>query len=577
MTFLAHPELRVDADTAVMLDASKASRISMGVEQQGAHGGTRGIFQSIEPPGLQGAVGTMREAEPLFEELYAGSVPGASSDAYKFTNWLHAEEPEVELIAEAPERFRTEARWIGDSRPDLSGRVAVVSGGSGTPEELAKVDARGKLVVVAATSDFSYDFVVSRARNVADAGGKLVYFAITAPGAAFAGSPPASRRTKTASEIVPPVLAASGPTAQRFLALAKADRASATFNSKAVTRYRYEVVATESGAIPQVLHYHPKNAELAAVRTRYFAATAEQRVVDAQLQRGRLTFFPLTPSRVSPPSERTEYFSPGHWTLSNTGRDDAVYDHLVAWPRELRAGQRYDMEWNKPVHTPALQGTYFDGFNERPWAWQRYGTMNANIPLLADAAGNVRSVGQSEADKGRVRLWSDGEQVADQETAGWFDISLPTTDRASYRLLLENTRTAPSWPLAGRVSAEWTFASGPTEYEETVPLPLLTVGLDPKLDLRATAPGGKAFSFPATVARQTGTGTPTVTSFTVDVSYDDGASWQPATADRSRYEVDGRRATPGRRFRLAPRQGCRLRREHRRADRDPGLPALTRP
>jgi hypothetical protein len=130
-----------------------------------------------------------------------------------------------------------------------------------------------------------------------------------------------------------------------------------------------------------------------------------------------------------------------------------------------------------------------------------------------------------------MQLYRDGKLVGSTDTAGFGTFPVPA-DRAAYKLTATNRRTAPWWPLAISTSAEWTFSSAAPAGAPTA-LPLLFVGFDPAVDLRGRAPGGRAFTFPVNVGRQVGSGTPTVRSLAVQVSYDDGASWRPAGVSRS--------------------------------------------
>ena len=59
---------------------------------------------------------------------------------------------------------------------------------------------------------------------------------------------------------------------------------------------------------------------------------------------------------------------------------------------------------------------------------------------------------------------------------------------------------------------------------------MLTTRFTPAVDLHNRAPGHRPFTFPAHVARQDGPAR--ITSLSVDVSYDDGATWQPAHVRR---------------------------------------------
>lgn len=59
-------------------------------------------------------------------------------------------------------------------------------------------------------------------------------------------------------------------------------------------------------------------------------------------------------------------------------------------------------------------------------------------------------------------------------------------------------------------------------------LPLLAIGFDPKLDELNYASAGKRFTFPVIVDRQAGTAGPRIALTTVEVSFDDGTTWQRA-------------------------------------------------
>jgi hypothetical protein len=107
--------------------------------------------------------------------------------------------------------------------------------------------------------------------------------------------------------------------------------------------------------------------------------------------------------------------------------------------------------------------------------------------------------------------------------------NIPVPDQAArYQLVADAHRTSDDWPLWTTVSSAWTFRS--SSADEGKALPLLTARFDPDVNLYNRAPGGKKFSFPAYVERQGGGAR--ITAFTVDVSYNDGQSRQPATVRR---------------------------------------------
>jgi hypothetical protein len=90
------------------------------------------------------------------------------------------------------------------------------------------------------------------------------------------------------------------------------------------------------------------------------------------------------------------------------------------------------------------------------------------------------------------------------------------------------SRDAPS-TVSTQVAASWTFRSG---HGNTV-LPLSAVRLLPELDDTNTAPANRPLTVSFVIERQAGADTGAVSSVKIDVSYDDGATWHPATVQRS--------------------------------------------
>jgi hypothetical protein len=235
------------------------------------------------------------------------------------------------------------------------------------------------------------------------------------------------------------------------------------------------------------------------------------------------------PEAVTVPSERVEYFTPGRWTLSSLNLDQFA-DFLQSEPQDLRKGSTTDLAWNKAAYGPAFTGEALDELDVHPWAWRLGSLIDITVPLFGDSAGHPRLPTTEEGtDTGKSSLYQDGKLLGTVNVPGRGIFPAPNDEHA-YRFTTTVTRNAPWWPLATTVKGTWTFKSA--VWGEPA-LPLLTVGLDPAVDLRNTAPGGGSFSFPATVRRQAGSGEDAaITSLAVKVSYDDGATWKAATVTR---------------------------------------------
>jgi hypothetical protein len=151
----------------------------------------------------------------------------------------------------------------------------------------------------------------------------------------------------------------------------------------------------------------------------------------------------------------------------------------------------------------------FDPAEPAPWADRRGDVLGFRIPL-----------GHSATQPGRTVLYRDGRKVGESPAAGRGNFVVPP-GAATYRLHAEAGRST-------RISADWTFASSTVTGTYPAQLPLLAVRFAPKLDGHHRAPAGRPFAFAMYVQRNGAARATCVHSPTVQVSYDDGRTWQSA-------------------------------------------------
>jgi hypothetical protein len=102
---------------------------------------------------------------------------------------------------------------------------------------------------------------------------------------------------------------------------------------------------------------------------------------------------------------------------------------------------------------------------------------------------------------------------------------VPEEER-DYRVTVTATRGEP-FDLATTVSAEWTFSSVYASPREPEPLDVSVVRFNPKLDEDNAAPAGLRFPVPVALQRNGGA-MERPRNLAVEVSYDDGATWETA-------------------------------------------------
>ncbi|NUP62279.1 MAG: S8 family serine peptidase [Nonomuraea sp.] len=262
--------------------------------------------------------------------------------------------------------------------------------------------------------------------------------------------------------------------------------------------------------------------DLAAVHTTYAAHLTGGRgraAAAAQPPGGPISGL-LTETTFTTPSVRTEYVNAdGGAKWRHYFWEDGPESSGTFFESRLTGytpGRAYRASWNLGVFSPVLAGGDDLGVLTRDGD-----SVRANVPMYGDGAGHA---GWSATTRARVALYRDGVLVAERSELGGKGFRVPP-GAADYRLVVETERDAPA-VLTTRTSAAWTFRSEHTEDDQ--PLPVSVVRFTPALDARNTAPSGETYRVPVRVERQRGSAAGEVRELTVEVSFDDGATWGPA-------------------------------------------------
>ncbi len=204
---------------------------------------------------------------------------------------------------------------------------------------------------------------------------------------------------------------------------------------------------------------------------------------------------------VGAPVTRVAYFNAdAEW--SQYLRQESV--DTVSPSRRYRAGREYVERFQHPVFGPGVRATHYP----TPGAFRDGDWLDVRTPLFADSAGNAS---WSSIEEGRTVLYRGDELIGESPAPGYGLFEVPA-EAADYRLTASATR--PGARLSTEVAVTWTFRSA----HGTARLPLSTVRFTPELT-DGTAPAGP-FRVPVTVEGGT------ARSLTIEVSYDEGTTWQ---------------------------------------------------
>lgn len=289
----------------------------------------------------------------------------------------------------------------------------------------------------------------------------------------------------------------------------------------------FNLALSHDRAIPKNPVLSVKTSELAAVDTRVHTL-GDHEPVTAEMSRlagwGDGNFGGWFHS-VALPGGAKEYFSvKSGLTWQSVFQGDQWMESGA--PRAYPAGRTTAEDWNEAPLSP--------------WAaFSRCGDDgSAGIrPFNPSGAGRIMDGGSAW---GQVTLSRNGEEVASSEDVFFPYLPGMAPEKATYALRLQAERDDPLWRLGSRVDATWTFSSvqpaGGGCDEVSVPLPL--VRFDGDFDLRNRVAGDRPYVLTASVERPDGS-RPQVRQFTVEASYDGGATWRrlPAVPNGKGYTV----------------------------------------
>ncbi|GLZ28292.1 serine protease [Lentzea sp. NBRC 105346] len=274
--------------------------------------------------------------------------------------------------------------------------------------------------------------------------------------------------------------------------------------------YLYHLTYTHEGTVPKGLVREVHDRSLAVVRSVAHTHRAESVGERDGVARGKL------------PLHLTEYYTPDTpWTGSLTELDgDQPFPPAATQLSTARKFTGRSTErWNVAVFGPAFPE--FPAYPGR-WAYRSGDQVSINVPMFSDQ--DPRHYGGSKVDSARTVLSRDGKVVAETPYQGSVYGPVPESP-GTYQLHAEAGRETVS-TLSTRISADWTFTSSRPAGTERVALPLLAVRFAPNLDESNRTAAGRGFAFPVYVQRNGSTATDVKTP-AVQVSYDDGATWQP--------------------------------------------------
>ncbi|MEV7990986.1 S8 family serine peptidase [Streptomyces sp. NPDC086077] len=553
------PEVKVDGDTTVTLDARKAKpvRVRTPMPAERRNNATFQTYRKID--GAAAARTTYYEDGGGSVDLYVTPTSKVTEGEFEFNTRWEMAAPDLRTEVRGAD-FDLDPYYLARSAPfDPKGeRLTAVYAGTIENPDLRPGTVRGKLAVMRDdTASGEYQLAEMAAR----AGAKGLVIVLPEGLVAWTRWQPTDTRSAV------PVVRVTAADGAELLQYMKKHKALVDVSGTVESPYLYDIRAIWKNQIPQDATYTVSDRNTAQVKASYadnsaLDWTAEQRFSWRPFAKVTMETTRAVPTGLT----RSEYVSSGdtEWMhhvdfITSPYADFAMRSGLRDAPRTYEPGEKAKEEWYKAVVRPSI-----------PRGWSSPSVRTGNVlslaipeytdamaghwarkqaPGLSGGIGRAGSPGTMDeptypaGDTVTAVLHRDGKVVG-RSDAAWGNFPVPA-GQADYRLDLATERLSDYWRTGTRTATSWTFRSD-TAAEETL-LPLLQVDYGVEADLWNRVDGGKSHQIDLTVRHQDGLAAPFGVQLKVEASFDDGRTWkgQVRTKDRGQNRFTATVERPG--------------------------------
>ncbi|RPE39626.1 subtilisin family serine protease [Streptomyces sp. Ag109_O5-1] len=508
---VGNPEIKVDGDTAVVLDARKAVEIKPKTKEDSEF---QGFSTNWHRSGPGSSWGLTYSQGFWTDHVYVAPTQRVTEGTLDFYAKFRLYAKELTASVTSPQKTALSSLYYCQTYEDfplkISGEhtVQAVDAGGGTEADFAGLDVKGKVAVVALGATERAQTALDNATKAG--AGYLIAYRKT-PGFWIE----AVDRATTV-----PLMIATGEEGAALGSLLKTGKkVKLKLNGTPTSPYVYNLLAAQSGAITANQTYRLDRSDTVQRTARYYGATAGDMGAD--------TLYTFRPWQLF----GVETSVP---TQLGTERDEYYYvdPDTRTWHVVYPKWDTLKGEWS-PLHTFTEPGTEptENWLRQvvRPGSSEEYGLsvrdgdkLTFRVPELTDSTPGHYGTVDGTDNTAKGKLYADGQLVGDSTLGGYgtFDAA---ADKTAYRFELDVQRRAGWARYSTSTHTEWTFSSAHTGTKTA--LPLLTVGIAPKgLDLLNQADSRRAVEIGLPVANQLGI--VKADSLKAWVSYDDGTSWK---------------------------------------------------
>ncbi|MGW1542458.1 S8 family serine peptidase [Streptomyces sp. NPDC002309] len=520
------PEIVLDRDRTVRFDAAQLRKVAAVTPQRTVNRYLRiDQYRSYEDlyPYYE-----RYELPARYDGLWVTPTPKVEQGTYKVTTRWRQIQPALTLSAGGSRFDGFAFQSLSPRLPRATGTESIVWAGNGTPGDFARAAARGKIAVVRRSDTVSGP---AQADAAARAGARLLLILDDGHGRLdlWADEPKGAPL---------PVASLGTDDAARLLPLVTRRGARVQVISRPHTEYLYDLARRHEGAVPGDPSYRPKVHDLARIdetfrHTEPGEATTTRTDLWAGDPQVSATDFTVVDAQGATTSWVT--VAPGLKWVSQVGVP-GLYQMSPA--ASFRPGKSVEETWFAPVHHPRFVS---EGFSTAPARFGNFITL-PSLYAWGDSGGHTGFAPGDDGVTEQVSLHQ-GDQVLVEPT-NRFEVEVPE-DPGTYRLVMDTSRNTSGRPYSTRTHTEWTFASRLHDHATGTPLALVQLDYGVPTDLSGKAHRRSAVTVGASHMPGVLDGAP-MKAVTLEVSYDDGATWHRTSVRHTEAGWQGKLDAPSR-------------------------------
>ncbi|MFF1836973.1 S8 family serine peptidase [Streptomyces sp. NPDC058231] len=507
---LTDPQVVLDKDVTVDLDASKAKEVVVRTPQQ-----TTPVLTRVDSYRFFNDTHAYRSeyvADPSYDSTWVLPTRKVTTGTFEFGVASRLQEPTLTVAAGG--RAFDDLRVQRGHTPLKEGKheFDTVYAGEGGTSVYAGLKVKGKAVVVRRNDSVD---LVQQADAAAEAGASMLLVVNDGDGRLT----PWNDNPYTVTENPAPLTVATltADEGNELIAGIKQGSRRLRVASHPTTDYLYDISHHQTG-VPTDPSYRPQPRDLTRVNVS-FRNNRPARALETRVAVWRGDYIPV-PLPTPAQGERTDWVS-----------TDADWYEEAQVNRELQVSsdsfKRYPadatshLEYFGPIQRPRLNGNY------RPL--RAGNTVLALIPGWSDSgAGHVGTTFGNPDVQDRVKIYQGNTLIRASTTNTIGSVRFPLVlapERLRYRLVSDNSRGAWTNDYSTATHTEWGFVSEQTAADTVATLPLIQLDYTVK-DMDASGKAHRRTGITVTPSHLPGApSSSAIKTVKVDVSYDDGATW----------------------------------------------------